>query len=62
MTCLPALTLTSLLTAPIASLVSSRDHDELYWNVTGNAWKFPIDVATATVLLPPNVRSRGNET
>jgi uncharacterized membrane protein YgcG len=34
-----------------------RDHDELYWNVTGNAWKFPIDAATATVLLPPNVRN-----
>lgn len=34
-----------------------RDHDELYWNVTGNAWKFPIDTATATVLLPPNVRT-----
>ena len=33
-----------------------RDHDELYWNVTGNAWKFPIDTATATVLLPANVR------
>jgi hypothetical protein len=32
------------------------DHDELYWNVTGNGWKFPIDVATATVLLPANVR------
>ena len=35
-----------------------RDHDELYWNVTGNAWKFPIEMATATVLLPPNVRSQ----
>jgi uncharacterized membrane protein YgcG len=34
-----------------------RDHDELYWNVTGNAWKFPMDAATATVLLPPNVRN-----
>jgi len=34
-----------------------RDHDELYWNVTGNGWKFPIDVATATVLLPPNART-----
>lgn len=32
------------------------DHDELYWNVTGNGWKFPIDVATVTVVLPPNVR------
>src|SRR6478736_1298157 len=34
------------------------DHDELYWNVTGNDWKFPVDVATATVLLPANVRGR----
>lgn len=34
-----------------------RDHDELYWNVTGNGWKFPIDAATATVFLPPNVRN-----
>ena len=34
-----------------------RDHDELYWNATGNAWKFPIDVATATVMLPANVRN-----
>jgi len=25
------------------------DHDELYWNVTGNEWNFPIDSATATV-------------
>jgi uncharacterized membrane protein YgcG len=32
------------------------DHDELYWNVTGNGWKFPIDRATATVLLPPPMR------
>ena len=34
-----------------------RDHDELYWNVTGTRWKFPIDVVTATVFLPPNVRN-----
>ena len=32
------------------------DHDELYWNVTGNRWQFPIDVATATVVLPEQVR------
>ena len=25
------------------------DHDELYWNVTGLGWDFPIDNATATV-------------
>jgi len=34
-----------------------KDHDELYWNVTGNRWKFPIDVVTATVQLPANVRN-----
>ncbi len=28
------------------------DHDELYWNVTGNGWAFPIDGAVATVTLP----------
>ncbi|RFB97173.1 hypothetical protein B5K11_04495 [Rhizobium leguminosarum bv. trifolii] len=31
------------------------DHDELYWNVTGNGWIFPIRSATATVQLPPGV-------
>ncbi|MFP3542605.1 DUF2207 domain-containing protein [Rhizobium sp. SIMBA_035] len=31
------------------------DHDELYWNVTGNGWIFPIMVATATVNLPDGV-------
>ena len=29
-----------------------EDHDELYWNVTGTGWIFPIDQATATVTLP----------
>jgi uncharacterized membrane protein YgcG len=28
------------------------DHDELYWNVTGNQWRFPILKASATVYLP----------
>lgn len=28
------------------------DHDELYWNITGNDWTVPIDVASATVQLP----------
>lgn len=31
------------------------DHDELYWNATGNGWAFPIDRATATVVLPDDV-------
>ena len=30
-------------------------HDELYWNVTGNGWAFPIDVASAEVVLPAGV-------
>jgi len=33
-------------------LGSFKDYDELYWNVTGNGWIFPIDQASATVLLP----------
>jgi hypothetical protein len=31
------------------------DHDELYWNATGNGWVFPIDEAVATVVLPPQI-------
>jgi uncharacterized membrane protein YgcG len=32
-----------------------RDHDELYWNVTGNGWAFPIDSASADITLPERV-------
>jgi uncharacterized membrane protein YgcG len=32
------------------------DHDELYWNVTGNGWTFPIERASATVVLPPGIK------
>ncbi|MEQ1771703.1 MAG: DUF2207 domain-containing protein, partial [Devosia sp.] len=28
------------------------DHDELYWNVTGNYWAFPINKVVATIQLP----------
>jgi uncharacterized membrane protein YgcG len=31
------------------------DHDELYWNVTGNGWGFVIDEASATVVLPDGI-------
>ncbi|MBL0162355.1 MAG: DUF2207 domain-containing protein [Xanthomonadales bacterium] len=31
-----------------------EDHDELYWNVTGNGWAFTIDQASAVVSLPGN--------
>lgn len=29
-----------------------KGFDELYWNVTGNGWSFPIDKVSATVTLP----------
>jgi uncharacterized membrane protein YgcG len=31
--------------------------DELYWNVTGNGWGFPIGTATATVRLPAGAKA-----
>jgi len=33
------------------------DYDELWWNVTGNGWRFQIDEASATIRLPSPVRS-----
>jgi len=33
-------------------------HDELYWNVTGNGWDFPIDKASANISLPEDVAFR----
>lgn len=32
-----------------------KDYDELYWNVTGSGWVFPIDHAGAIVTLPAGV-------
>ncbi|MFP6615417.1 MAG: DUF2207 domain-containing protein, partial [Candidatus Hydrogenedentota bacterium] len=32
-----------------------EEHDELYWNVTGNGWVFAIDFASATVVLPQGI-------
>ena len=32
-----------------------NSHDELYWNVTGNGWDFPIDLASASISLPEDV-------
>jgi len=31
------------------------EHDELYWNVTGSGWIFPIQEASATVHLPAGI-------
>jgi uncharacterized membrane protein len=35
-----------------------NDHDELYWNVTGNYWKAPIKEASATASLTAKNRSK----
>ncbi|HTC62056.1 MAG TPA: DUF2207 domain-containing protein [Candidatus Saccharimonadales bacterium] len=32
-----------------------EDHDELYWNVTGDEWDVPVHDASAQILLPPGV-------
>lgn len=32
-----------------------KDFDELYWNVTGTGWTFPIDMAEARITLPARV-------
>ena len=32
------------------------DHDELYWNVTGNDWPAPIESASATAIIGDDVR------
>lgn len=31
------------------------DHDELFWNVTGNGWAFPIEHVSSTVRLPAQI-------
>ena len=37
-----------------------EDHDELYWNVTGNDWDFPIEKARARVHLPKAIAEDEN--
>ena len=37
------------------ALTYYSDHDELYWNVTGNSWTVPIVSSTATINLPENI-------
>jgi len=38
-----------------------EDHDELYWNVTGDEWDVPIQAASARVILPVGTTNiRGN--
>ena len=39
-----------------------KTFDELYWNVTGNGWIFPIDRASASVRLPEGAAGAVRET
>lgn len=36
------------------------DYDEIYWNITGNDWAFPIDSASATVHIPQGAKVINN--
>lgn len=40
-------------------IVFYDDQDELYWNVTGNGWLFPMEKVSATVHLPGGARPSG---
>ena len=37
-----------------------QEFDELYWNVTGNNWAFPIDKVIAKIQLPDNAKILNN--
>ena len=37
------------------ALVNYDDHDELFWNATGNKWPVPIEKAQAIIKLPQNM-------
>lgn len=39
----------------VGALRYFADHDELYWNVTGNEWQVPIRRVTAVVRLPEGI-------
>ncbi|MBR1778412.1 MAG: DUF2207 domain-containing protein [Alphaproteobacteria bacterium] len=39
-------------------ILSFKNHDELYWNVTGNEWSFPIERASVEVVLPDGAEIR----
>jgi len=39
------------------ALTYFSDHDELYWNVTGNDWTVPIAMSTASVVIPGDLDS-----
>lgn len=44
------------------ALTYFSDHDELYWNVTGNEWNIPIANTTASVVLPQEIKKEDIKT
>lgn len=40
------------------ALTYFSDHDELYWNVTGNQWKVPIASTTSQVVWPQEINKK----
>lgn len=58
----PDLLITGIHTYVISYQVSGAityfsDHDEFYWNVTGNEWNVPIEKVQFSVLFPPEVNT-----
>lgn len=37
------------------ALTYFSDHDELYWNITGNQWDYPIQKVSASIILPQHI-------
>ena len=44
------------------ALTYFSDHDELYWNVTGNEWTVPIAVLTSEVRIPNGIKKEDIKT
>ena len=56
----PGIHLFSLSYRMSGQVANLRDRDEIYWNVTGNDWTFPIERASCLVLPPGGVNPGGN--
>lgn len=44
------------------ALTYFSDHDELYWNATGNQWTVPIAVSTSEVVFPAGIKKEDIKT
>ena len=43
------------------ALTYFSDHDELYWNSTGNEWEVPIEIAASRITLPIDIPEGGTK-